>query len=281
MENSVGVENDMGKIMNRIRLFIIGIFITGCEPDTVLNGESNAFFAEPPATVCHQHLTAGIPNTADQLLCREGFALGYNFNTRLADWVAYYITAASVSATTPRADVFMEDLELPIEYRAILRNYAGSGYDRGHLAPAATVDFTKTSMEQSFLLSNIAPQRADFNRDGWAAIEAYVRDCAIDKGELYVVTGPIFTSQPIIMLDENVAVPDAYYTVILDPSGKAAFAFHVPHQAIAATDIAKFITSIDSVEDATGLDFFSAVHATIESIMESEVIDFCIQSDRT
>ena len=218
---------------------------------------------------CGQHLERGQPSQfSDQVLCREGYAAGYNYQTKNADWVAYHITAESVNLNYKRTNAFKSDSELPKETRSTLSDYAGSGYDRGHLAPSATMDFSRQSMLQSFLLSNISPQLAGFNRVGWRALEKHVRDLANEYQELYVVTGPIYQGQEE-KIGRGVVVPGAFYKVILDPYFNDAIAFIVPHRNVSAEELSHFIVTIDEVEDQTGLDFFSKTPDTIEQQMES------------
>ena len=245
------------------------------EPDT--SSSSNDSQPTESSKSCGLHLAMGNPGQYDQLLCRDGFAIGYNYQTRLADWAAYHITQDSVSISLDRKDNFREDKEIPESLRAKLDDYAGSGYDRGHLAPRATVDFTEKAMDESFLLSNIAPQLPSLNRAGWADLEEYVRACTVEKREMYVFTGPIFnTNPPENWLNDHVAIPDSYYKVLMTPSTPpSGFAFLIPHQAVSATELADFITSIDVVETATGLDFFSAINDAKEETMESNTIPFC------
>lgn len=233
-------------------------------------------FDSVPGSTCGKHLRAGLPAASDQLLCRQGYAVGYNYKTREADWVAYHVTAASVAGRVERNNHFREDVEIPAGLRATLSDYAGSGYDRGHLAPAATMDFNLTSMDESFLLSNIAPQLPGFNRAGWADLEQYIRDCAGKTGELYVVTGPIFTATTRRSLGAGVAIPDAYYKVILKPTAPvSAFAVRIPHRAFSVGEIPSYVVSVDQVEAETGMDFFSAVTDTIEASVERITTPIC------
>src|SRR5450759_1124712 len=71
-------------------------------------------------------------------------------------------------------------------------DYTKSGYDRGHLCPAADMGFNPVAMEESFFMSNISPQVPDFNRGLWKELEMTVRKWAIKEHKLYVVTGPVF-----------------------------------------------------------------------------------------
>ena len=260
-----------------IACFLVSCQHTSNKNDTpAASDASTPLFDTMPAHTCGDHLVAGDPGTSDQLLCREGFAVGYNYQYKVANWVAYHVTASSVSARYDRNDNFREDAEVTVGSRATLSDYSGSGYDRGHLAPAATVDFSYNAMDESFLLSNIAPQLPDFNRNGWADLEQYVRDCTVEKGELYVITGPIFTSASVPTIGNGVAVPDAYYKVILNPTPPvSAFALKIPHQALAAEEIGNYITSIDQVEAATGFDFLASVTDEIENSIERDTTPVC------
>ncbi|EME0136358.1 DNA/RNA non-specific endonuclease, partial [Vibrio parahaemolyticus] len=185
-----------------------------------------------------------------------------------ADWVAYHITAESVNITNKRSNAFQEDTEMPDYARSILADYKGSGYDRGHLAPSATMDFTQESMKQSFLMSNMSPQLPGFNRVGWRVLEEHVRDLANEYNELYVVTGPIYQGNEGT-IGNGVVIPSAFYKVILDPSFDEAIAFIVPHRDVSSSELTNFITTIDEVERQTGLDFFAQTPDSIEDNMES------------
>ena len=221
------------------------------------------------AETCGQHLDKGMPSTnSDQFLCRDGYAVGYNYDTKNADWVAYHITAESVNITNKRSNAFKEDSEMPDYARSTLADYKGSGYDRGHLAPSATMDFSQESMKQSFLMSNMSPQLPGFNRVGWRVLEEHVRDLANEYNELYVVTGPIYQGNEGT-IGNGVVIPSAFYKVILDPSFDEAIAFIVPHRDVSSSELANFITTIDEVERQTGLDFFAQTPDSIEDNMES------------
>ncbi|BFN32263.1 DNA/RNA non-specific endonuclease [Vibrio harveyi] len=221
------------------------------------------------AETCGQHLDKGMPSTnSDQFLCRDGYAVGYNYDTKNADWVAYHITAESVNITNKRSNSFKEDTEMPDYARSTLADYKGSGYDRGHLAPSATMDFTRESMKQSFLMSNMSPQLPGFNRVGWRVLEEHVRDLANEYNELYVVTGPIYQGNEGT-IGNGLVIPSAFYKVILDPSFDEAIAFIVPHRDVSSSELANFITTIDEVERQTGLDFFAQTPDSIEDNMES------------
>ncbi|WCP67901.1 DNA/RNA non-specific endonuclease [Vibrio tubiashii] len=239
--------------------------------NTVLLTLAVVFSLPTFAQTCGKHLDVGLPSEQpDQVLCRDGYAVGYNFQTKNADWVAYHITAESVNASFKRSNSFKEDSELPDYARSTLADYSGSGYDRGHLAPSATMDFSQDSMKQSFLMSNMSPQLPGFNRVGWRILEEHVRDLANEYNELYVVTGPIYQGNENT-IGNNVIIPSAFYKVILDPAFNEAIAFIVPHRDVSSIELASFVTTIDAVEQQTGLDFFSLIADSTEESMEAQL----------
>ena len=222
---------------------------------------------------CATHLMQGAPSSATQL-CREGYVVGFDTDAtpskKVAEWVAYHVTKASVNITIPRVDEFKPDSQLPSKDRAQLSDYSYSGYSRGHLAPYAAMDFTQSSGDESFLLSNMAPQLQSLNGAGWAGLESRVRTWANIAGELDVVTGPIWTSAGTEdTIGNGVFVPDAFYKVILDVKAKKAIAFIFPHEAISTSDLANYIVTVDEVELQTGLDFFNKLPDTTENDIEA------------
>ena len=218
---------------------------------------------------CGEHLVKGMPsNNSDQVRCRTGYAVGYNYQTKNADWVAYHVTKESVNAQFKRSNKFKADAELPEYAQSTLSDYSKSGYDRGHLAPSAAMDFSQQSMQESFLLSNMSPQLPGFNRVGWRLLEEHVRDLANEYQELYVVTGPIYEGNES-SIGDGVVIPSAFYKVILDPYYNDAIAFIVPHRDVSGSELVNFVTTIDDVEERTNLDFFANTSDDIENSMEA------------
>lgn len=232
--------------------------------------------AQTPATVpsdsfrCNGHVAYGIPGPEDQLLCREGYAVGYDYDRKIPSWVAYRLTPDSVNKKFKRSNKFKADTEIPVQYRSKLTDYKGSGYDRGHMAASATVDFSYKAMMESFLLSNMTPQLPGLNRQGWRYLEQYIREWTNERGELYVVTGVIFKVNYTV-IGNGVHVPTHYYKIVFDSAGLDAIAFLVPHRAISKGDLSAFIVSVDGVERLTGLDFNRLLDDAVEDDIEDDV----------
>jgi len=220
---------------------------------------------------CEEHVRFGAPSYDPVLLCRVGYALSYNAQRKVPDWVAYHLTPEKVSAQLNRTDDFRADSDLPEGERAELTDYRGSDYDMGHMAPAAAMRWSRMAMSESFLLSNMASQvGAGFNRGIWRALEARVRKWVLKRGDLYVVTGPIYGSKFLKYIGSNkVAVPTAFYKVVFDPARNEAIALILPNESRPTKELASFIFSVDEVETQTGLDFLPDLDDAVEDGIES------------
>lgn len=213
-----------------------------------------------------------IPTTKNgTIVHHKHYTLSYNEAYEQAEWVAYYLTKASLQAqNVPRARRFEED-PLVSSKSAHYEDYKGSGYDRGHLVPAADMAFSKTAMEETFYMSNISPQVRQFNGGIWRELEENVRDWAYKFTGLYVVTGPIVSKSQKNIGRNKVRVPDAYFKAILDidSSNPKGIAFLLENQ-VSFDHLDQFAISIDELEKVTGIEFFNdLMEDDVESSIES------------
>ncbi len=223
---------------------------------------------------CPQHTRYGLPSTGPTLLCRTGYALSHNSRRKVPDWVAYHVSRQKLSyGKVPRSNDFRADTDLPPGRRAELSDYRGSGYDRGHMAPAAVMKWSRQAMSESFLLSNIAPQVGPgFNRGIWRILEKRVRQWAWQRGDLYVITGPAYLGgRPKTLGKNSVAVPSHYYKIIFDPVRVEAIAFLLPNRRLPSSSLPQFLTSIDKIEQVTGLDFLNKLDDRVEVLVERSI----------
>ena len=208
----------------------------------------------------YDNLTLGVPGPADTIIEREGYALGYIEKHEQPAWVQYVLTADEVShATVNRSDDFRADPYVPTG-SATPQDYTRSGYDRGHLAPAADMGYSDRTMSESFYMSNMSPQPPQFNRGIWSKLEKQVRHFAVREKRIVVVTGPILPSEKTVTIGANqVTVPEYFYKVIYDTtSPEKMIAFVLPNRGSNA-DLRSFAVTVDYVEELTGLDFFCNV----------------------
>lgn len=210
------------------------------------------------------------PIPGEQIIEHTGYTLSYNEEYEVASWVAYELTRDEVLGEGSREDDFKSDPAVRTG-SATLADYKNSGYDRGHLAPAADFKWSEEAMSDTFYLSNMTPQEGTFNRGIWADLESVVRTFAYDNGSVYVVTGPVLTDGPYKTIGSNkVAVPKRFYKVILDytePELKA-IGFVLPNEK-SDKRLQSFAMSVDEVEEITGINFFPALPDDQEEELES------------
>lgn len=159
-------------------------------------------------------------------LCYSVFAVMHSGVSHTPLYVGEHLTRASLSSKSERTNDFHPEEKLASDERAELNDYSRSGYDRGHMAPSADMP-SPSAQHDSFSLANMIPQNSENNRGIWAHIEGAVRDLAKDRGEIYVVTGPIFQGSNLQRIGGRVLIPTKLYKAIYDPSSGQAGAYIV------------------------------------------------------
>ena len=153
-------------------------------------------------------------NFDDQIIYHTAYTLSYNETHEQANWVSYMVTKVELeNEVAKRKNNFTEDTSI-ITGSAQLEDYKGSGYDRGHLAPAATFVDNQKEMDESFLMSNMSPQDPSFNRGVWKRLEEYERKMAMEKDTVYVICGPVLTDDLQKIGPNNVSVPRLFFKII-------------------------------------------------------------------
>ncbi|KNG48212.1 mitochondrial nuclease protein [Stemphylium lycopersici] len=217
----------------------------------------------------------GFPGPVNDLRPAASLTSSYDRRTRNPAWVAEHITPESLASKNAdrKHSVFVEDVTIPEMFRAKLKDYFRSGYDRGHQVPAADAKWSQEAMDATFALSNMCPQVGDgFNRDYWAHFEDFCRRLTHNYPSVRVVTGPLYlpkreadgkwrVSYEVIGSPPNVAVPTHFYKVIFAEDGKlggkvALGAFVLPNAVIPShKPLTDFEVPLEAVERASGLEF--------------------------
>ncbi|MDR2414239.1 MAG: DNA/RNA non-specific endonuclease [Odoribacteraceae bacterium] len=195
------------------------------------------------------------------------YALGYNPCHKQANWV-YYKLAATPGEAVKRTNDFREDPLLE-GLSASPADYLRSGYDRGHLCPAADMAFDEQAMSETFYMSNISPQTPAFNRGIWKKIEEKVRKMAGDD-TLHVVTGPLFRDNKGTIGANRVTVPGFFYKLFYSPARRQMVAFLAPNER-GDRPPEGYLVPVDSVETWTGIDFFPLLPDDLERELEAAV----------
>ncbi|NJB83905.1 DNA/RNA non-specific endonuclease [Wenyingzhuangia aestuarii] len=210
------------------------------------------------------------PSTTSTIANKTYYSLEYNETHEQANWVYYLLTAEFVNGTAKRKDNFKSDTSIPTE-SASLNDYKKSGYDRGHLCPAADMKLNNQAMSETFLMSNMSPQLPSFNRGEWKRLESQVRKWAVEEDSIIVITGPIFKNNIGQIGKNKVTVPGAYYKVLYDlTQPQKMTAFILPHtKEVKAYH--NYQTSVNKVEQETGIDFFAILPDELEEQLETNI----------
>lgn len=237
------------------------------------NGEAGACDASAGAAEADDKLVmqTSPKGTPEQILKRTGYVASYNKTTLLPNWVAWHLTAERTEGSAKRSGVdFAEDMEVP-EPRATDWDYYNSGYDRGHMCPAADNKWSKKAMEESFLFTNMCPQNGNLNRGDWNEMEMACRKWAKKYGDLYIVCGPILYKGKHKTIGKNkVVVPEAFFKVVLRTGDDPQAIGFIYKNTSGNRPKDSYVNTVDEVERITGIDFFPSLPDDVEKKVEAE-----------
>ena len=222
-------------------------------------------------------------------VARAGYVLEHSSADKIALWVCERITPEEVAGSVPRKDVFAPDPRLQGHPRSELQDYKRSGYDRGHQAPAGNQNHSQQLKNDTFFLSNMAPQKGALNQQVWAEIEHNVRGW-VESGAVptaWVITGGLFydpaeedenTADGFILFDQIgpglVAVPTHFYKIVVTKDGDRwrAVAFVLENRSYAKPyKFTDYLKPVDWIEERTGLDFMPDLDPLAEAEVEGRV----------
>ena len=209
-----------------------------------------------------------------QIIQRTGYTLSYDAKNKTPQWVAWELTKEETRGNEERTNEFQPDPDV-MGAKVVTYDYSGSGYDRGHMAPAGDMKWSKKAMQESFYMSNICPQDHNLNTEDWNDLEMKSREWARRYGKVYIVCGPIYKgTRNEYIGDHRVKVPDAFFKVILinDTKKQCALGFYFENEA-GERLLTEYLTSVDELEKLTGLDFFSALPDEEENLLEKVVVE--------
>ena len=233
--------------------------------------------AEQPAdewTIQQMEIPVMSAKKQGQVIHRTGYTLAYDAKTRTPQWVAWELTKKETQGTVERSNDFQPDPDVK-GAKVVTKDYSHSGYDRGHMAPAADMKWSKKAMMESFYMSNICPQDHNLNTSDWSELENKSRQWARRFGKVYIVCGPIYNGKRNEYIgDHRVKVPDAFFKVVLinEKKKQCAMGFYFENEA-GERKLQEYLVPVDHIEQLTGMDFFSALPDNLEDRMEAEIVD--------
>ncbi len=252
---------------------------------SLFSGNSESAVEEPEVLVDPKDVKPAAPqateisdyffpsSTTGQIVKHEYYALSYSEEYEQAEWVAYELSRERLAPPyAVRSNDFRPDPKVR-KASASHRDYRATGYDKGHLIPAADMAFDERAMSESFYMSNVSPQIRNFNSGIWRELEENVRDWARKFKHLYIITGPVLTRNIRERIGNNsVAVPDEFYKVVVDftePELKG-IAFLIPNE-VSYEPLKEYAVRIDYIEEITGIDFFPQMFSEREeAVIEGE-----------
>jgi endonuclease G len=210
-----------------------------------------------------------------------GYAVGYDESLLDPVWSAYYCPPDARFKSSERSP-FVPDPRLPEAFRLVTKDFTNTPgtakYDRGHMSPnsAIATRYGEKAQEETFLLSNIVPQRSELNQTFWRYLEKKIAAVwAPQMKGVWVVVGPVFGKDPQ-RLNGRAAIPDAFFCIVLDrdeATGRLrALALLVPQEEKGNLPLTPFETSIREIERRTSLDFFSTLPDTVEVPLEENTV---------
>ena len=206
-----------------------------------------------------------------QIITYPQFILSYNETHEQADWVAYMLTRDEANIEETFSGDFTEDDSVATG-SADEDDYRSTGFDKGHLSPAADNKSSEVTYQQSYLMSNMSPQLPSFNQGIWKRLEAWVRDNAAEYDTVYVVTGPVFKHNLGKIGSNEVTIPGYYYKALLrfdEDDTPRLLGFLFPHIGSVGR-IEEYVVPINTIETLTGLDLFPALEDNRENYWESQ-----------
>lgn len=209
------------------------------------------------------------PKYNGELIDYGAFHVNFNSEYHIPNWVCWELTSTETMGSEERGN-FQTDER--IKGCAQYKDYTKSGYDRGHMAPAADMKWSSEAMDNCFYMTNICPQAHTLNSGSWKKLEEKCRLWAQSDSAIYIVCGPILVQQPDEFIgNSRVAVPKAFFKVVCSPYANPprGIGFIMPNGKVAG-GLQKAAVTIDEVETLTGHDFFYELPDEIENTVESE-----------
>lgn len=210
-----------------------------------------------PVAACAAMVPYGMPSSKpnEPVICRGGYILEHNNTAKIPGWVAWTLTTEHAISCLPREDAFAPDLSLGPN-SAKPTDYAGSGYDQGHLAPNADMSYNATIARESFIMSNMSPQLPGVNRGTWKNLESAGRAWAYSNKASYTIyAGNIWKPTSKTIGPGKVVVPDFLFKILVNNNTKQSLAFIMPNIPGTDQNFTLYQVTVADVEKASGYTF--------------------------
>lgn len=249
---------------------LYGVYLYCQQPKSQNNNESQTEVSIQIPSGKDLGIPVSLTPRQEQIIRHTGYTVSYNKDLKLPNWVSYELTREETKGKEKRSNLFIADplVKGPIATNA---DYTRSGYDKGHMAPAADMKWSPVAMKESFYFSNMCPQHPQLNRRGWKNLEEKIRDWAIADSAIIVICGPIIKKQDKTIGKNKITVPQQFFKVVLSPFAKPMRAIgFLFNNRQAVEPLSTYAVTVDSIEQLTNLDFFAPLPDEIENKIEAE-----------
>lgn len=206
-----------------------------------------------------------------KLLENDHFTSCYSEHFKNTIWAVHQLEREQVLGHQKRTNDYRVDNR--VSKRVLPTNYRRTGFDRGHLVPASDMRKNFSSMTQTFFMTNMAPQRPEFNRGIWSVLEKKIRRDFVatrQKDNVFIYTGMIL-SDKLPTLPCEAAIPEWFYKIIYNQTTHTISSYLIDNHRYSSSELDSFRVSVDRIEALTGLDFFSFLPKLKEDQLESKI----------
>jgi endonuclease G len=213
--------------------------------------------APNPTQACQVHAPYGFPQTAGIIpICRQAYLVGYDAAAKLPRYVSYELTPPNALGCVARTNAFATDQS--VQGGATPDDYAGTGYDKGHMSPDGDLSWDPQVEYESFLMTNMSPQAGSLNRGIWKLLETSVRGWAVQHNQSYTVyVGSVYDANDP-KIGKGVVVPHGFYKIVVNNQTREIAGWAFPHTKPypnLGNDLTKFRLSIAQIEQVAGVKY--------------------------
>jgi endonuclease G len=267
----IGCQTIQGEVKGGAVTPTVGAIPASSTANTAVNYAGTFTFAGEPKT-------AGYPNPVTRLV-NTVFLVAYDEQRENPAWATYRIPGDRKYGTLPRPSRFSTDTRT--KARVTHDNYTRTGYDRGHMVPnlAIASRFGAKAQAETFLMSNIVPQKAGLNQGPWRLLEETIAETTAPHcTEIWVIVGPIYDG-PTRKLPSGSVIPSAFFMIIADETaqGPRFQAFIMPQTTTRGDNFRNYRTTVHDVQVRTGLDFFWELPDEQENRLEAEKAQYWLE----
>lgn len=269
MSNRRKVTDRMSSLRLLIMLLAVGL-VTWCACIAINSSATEPQGLDESATEADWLHPLTAPGTSEEIVEYKAFTVSFNPDLHIPNWVSWELLGSETTGLQKRRSSFRSDRQ--VKGCAIDKDYRGSGYDRGHMAPAGDMKWDSVAMDECFLYTNMCPQLHELNNGAWGKLEDKCRAWANTDSAIVVICGPVLVPEPDEFIGQNqVAVPKAFFKVVAAPYAKPprGIGFIMPNGNVKGGMQAAAV-SIDSVEAVTGHDFFASLPDSIQELIEGQ-----------